>query len=71
MNIMAEEEIFRQTIRQRMGNPFAAAKKVMNENKDNAFKTLSNDKTNSQFRLQMLAIHLEAQEILVVSLQRI
>ena len=71
MNIMAEEEIFRQTIRQRMGNPFAAAKKVMNENIDNAFKTLSNDKTNSQFRLQMLAIHLEAQEILVVSLQRI
>jgi len=33
-----------------VGSTIAAAKKVTNENKDNAFKTLSNDKTNSQFQ---------------------
>ena len=33
-----------------VGFTLAAAKKVTNENKDNAFKTLSNDKTNSQFQ---------------------
>ncbi len=33
-----------------VGSTLAGAKKVTNENKDNAFKTLSNDKTNSQFQ---------------------
>ena len=33
-----------------VGSTLAAAKKVTNENNDSSFKTLSNDKTNSQFQ---------------------
>jgi hypothetical protein len=33
-----------------VGSTLAAAKKVTNENEDNAFKTLSNDKSTSQFQ---------------------
>jgi hypothetical protein len=33
-----------------VGSILAAAKKVTNENDDNAFKTLKNDKTNSQLQ---------------------
>ena len=33
-----------------LGSTLAAAKKVTNENEDNAFKTLSNDKTNTQLQ---------------------
>lgn len=33
-----------------VGSTLAAAKKVTNENEHNAFKTLSNDKTNTQLQ---------------------
>ena len=33
-----------------LGSGLAAAKKATNENEDSAFKTLSNDKTNTQFQ---------------------
>jgi hypothetical protein len=33
-----------------VGSTIAAAKKVTNENKDDAFKTLANDRSNSQFQ---------------------
>jgi hypothetical protein len=33
-----------------VGSTLAAAKKVTSENEDSAFKTLTNDKTNSQFQ---------------------